>query len=102
MNPIPIHDERDAIINPRFPITQTQLADFCARYHIHKLSLFGSVLRDDFKPNSDIDVLIESILDENTTLFTMGAAQMEISAPYRSACRSQDGRVFLANIFAKG
>ena len=32
---------------------------FCRRHHIRKLALFGSVLRDDFGPNSDVDVLVE-------------------------------------------
>ena len=35
------------------------IADFCRRNHIRKLSLFGSVLGDDFRPESDIDVLVE-------------------------------------------
>ncbi len=35
------------------------IAEFCRRNHIRKLSLFGSVLRDDFTPESDIDVLVE-------------------------------------------
>ncbi len=35
------------------------IAAFCERNHIRKLSLFGSVLRDDFGPDSDIDVLVE-------------------------------------------
>jgi len=36
-----------------------EIAAFCRRHHIRKLSLFGSVLRDDFRPDSDIDVLVE-------------------------------------------
>ena len=36
-----------------------QIADFCRRHHIRKLALFGSVLRDDFGPQSDVDVLVE-------------------------------------------
>src|SRR4051794_3897390 len=40
-------------------IPQEQLAAFCIRHHISKLSLFGSVLRDDFRPDSDVDVLVE-------------------------------------------
>jgi uncharacterized protein len=40
-------------------IDHTQLADFCRRHHIRKLAFFGSVLRDDFRPDSDVDVLIE-------------------------------------------
>jgi hypothetical protein len=35
------------------------MADFCRRNHIRRLSLFGSILRDDFGPDSDIDVLVE-------------------------------------------
>lgn len=36
-----------------------RLADFCRRHHIRRLALFGSVLRDDFGPHSDIDILVE-------------------------------------------
>lgn len=44
---------------PRIRIPNDRLADFCRRHHIRRLSLFGSALRDDFGPNSDIDVLVE-------------------------------------------
>lgn len=40
-------------------IPRNQLADICRRHHIRRLSFFGSILRDDFGPESDIDVLIE-------------------------------------------
>ena len=40
-------------------IPRDQLADFCRRYHIRKLAFFGSVLRDDFRVDSDVDVLVE-------------------------------------------
>lgn len=36
-----------------------QVREFCRRNHIRSLALFGSVLRDDFRPESDIDVLVE-------------------------------------------
>jgi predicted nucleotidyltransferase len=39
--------------------SQTQLASICQKYHIKKLALFGSVLRDDFSDDSDVDVLVE-------------------------------------------
>ena len=35
------------------------VAEFCRRHHIRRLSVFGSVLRDDFRPDSDVDVLVE-------------------------------------------
>ncbi len=40
-------------------IPRQKIAEFCRRNHIRKLSLFGSVLRGDFGPDSDIDVLVE-------------------------------------------
>ncbi len=43
----------------RLSVGKEQIAEFCLRHHIRKLSLFGSVLRDDFRPDSDVDVLVE-------------------------------------------
>jgi predicted nucleotidyltransferase len=40
-------------------VNKEKIADFCRRHHIHRLSLIGSVLRDDFRPDSDVDVLVE-------------------------------------------
>lgn len=40
-------------------VPKKKLADFCRRNYIRKLSFFGSVLRDDFRPDSDVDVLVE-------------------------------------------
>ena len=45
--------------NPKIEAPQQSIADFCRRYHIKKLSLFGSVLGDSFGPDSDVDVLVE-------------------------------------------
>lgn len=53
----------------RFPVSnpglrsleaaREQIAEFCRRHHVRRLSVFGSVLRDDFRADSDIDVLVE-------------------------------------------
>jgi predicted nucleotidyltransferase len=43
----------------RIQIPQEKIADFCRRNRIRRLAFFGSVLRDDFQPNSDVDVLVE-------------------------------------------
>jgi len=43
----------------RIPVDRAKISDFCRRHHIRKLALFGSVLRKDFKPESDVDVLVE-------------------------------------------
>lgn len=40
-------------------VPEKEIAEFCARWHIAKLSLFGSVLRDDFRPDSDVNVLLD-------------------------------------------
>ena len=42
----------------RISIPKAQIAQFCRRNHIRRLSLFGSVLRNDFGPDSDVDVLV--------------------------------------------
>ena len=44
---------------PTIQIPRDRIAEFCRRHHIRRLSLFGSVLRDDFGPDSDVDVLVE-------------------------------------------
>jgi len=46
-------------VSPRIALDRNQIAEFCRRHHIRKLSLFGSVLREDFRPDSDVDVLVE-------------------------------------------
>ncbi len=43
----------------RIDIPQDRIDAFCRKHHIRKLALFGSVLRDDFTPDSDVDVLVE-------------------------------------------
>ena len=49
----------DGSMVSRIEISDDKLAQFCRGHHIRKLSLFGSILRDDFGPASDIDVLVE-------------------------------------------
>ncbi len=43
----------------RIPIPQNQIEKFCHKHRIEALALFGSVLRNDFRPDSDVDVLVE-------------------------------------------
>lgn len=44
---------------PKIQLPREKIEEFCKRNHIRKLAIFGSVLRDDFKPESDLDVLVE-------------------------------------------
>lgn len=46
-------------MSPKVTIDRDRIAEFCRRHHIRRLALFGSVLRDDFGPDSDVDVLVE-------------------------------------------
>ena len=43
----------------RIALPQERIDEFCRRHHIRRLAFFGSVLRDDFTPSSDVDVLVE-------------------------------------------
>lgn len=52
-------------------IPKEEITAFCKRNHIRKFSLFGSVLRDDFRPESDIDVLVEFDPDAKISLFDL-------------------------------
>lgn len=61
-------------------IPQDQIADFCQRHQIRKLSLFGSILRDDFTPSSDIDFLVEFIPGTRVTYLDLAGMEMELSA----------------------
>lgn len=54
------------------------IAALCRRYGISKLSLFGSVLTEAFRPDSDVDVLIEFPTGETPSLLTLGAIQSEL------------------------
>lgn len=44
---------------PRIEVDKHEIERFCRRHRIRRLALFGSVLRDDFDPDSDVDVLVE-------------------------------------------
>ena len=62
----------------RIDIPSEQVAAFCERWSITKLALFGSVLRDDFGPDSDIDVLAEFGKEAHHTLFDMDQMEEEL------------------------
>ena len=54
----------------QLPLPTQQLADFCRRNAIRKLALFGSVLREDFRADSDVDVLVEFAPTAKVNFFT--------------------------------
>jgi predicted nucleotidyltransferase len=65
-------------MNAPIEIDQKQLSQFCRRNHIERLSLFGSVLRDDFGPKSDLDVLVEFEPDHVPGLLGITGMELEL------------------------
>jgi len=55
------------------------LESFCVRNHIRKLSLFGSALTSRFRPESDVDMLVEFEEDARPTLLTLARLERELS-----------------------
>ena len=66
------------MVRSHIAIARQDVIDFCRRHHIRKLALFGSVLRDDFRPDSDVDVLVEFEPD-HVPGFAFFAMQEELS-----------------------
>jgi predicted nucleotidyltransferase len=64
---------------PRIPIDRDKIAAFCQKWKITELSLFGSVLRDDFRPDSDVDVLVTFAPDSHFSLFDVLHAENELA-----------------------
>lgn len=62
----------------RIDIPREKIADFCRKYRIQKLSLFGSALRDDFRPDSDVDVLVSFAEDAHYSLFDLVVMEEEL------------------------
>ncbi len=62
----------------RIDIPREELAEFCRRWQIVELALFGSVLRDDFRPDSDVDVLVRFAPEARHTLLDMVRMQEEL------------------------
>ncbi|HJY79678.1 MAG TPA: nucleotidyltransferase family protein [Candidatus Binatia bacterium] len=64
----------------RIPISREKIAEFCRRWKITEFALFGSVLRDDFRPDSDVDVLVTFAPDAEWSLFDDVDMEEELSA----------------------
>ena len=63
-------------------IPKEKIADFCRKWKIVELSLFGSVLREDFRPDSDIDILVAFSFDAEWSLLDHMAMEEELSAVF--------------------
>ena len=69
-------------MNSKIRVSPREIADFCARWQVAELALFGSVLRNDFGPDSDVDVMVSFDEDAKRTLFDMGYMEEELEAMF--------------------
>ena len=67
-------------MNPHLSIPKTELAAFCQAHGIRRLAVFGSALRADFGPESDVDVLVEFAPDRAPGLLSIAGMEIELSA----------------------
>jgi predicted nucleotidyltransferase len=64
---------------PHVTVPHQQLADFCRRWKVTELSFFGSVMREDFRPDSDVDVLVTFDSNADWSLFDLVTMQDELA-----------------------
>ncbi|MFZ0612864.1 MAG: nucleotidyltransferase family protein [Desulfobacterales bacterium] len=64
--------------DPKVKLPRERIAGFCKRHRIRKLALFGSVLRGDFGPDSDIDLLVKLELDARLGLISLAGIELEL------------------------
>ncbi len=67
-------------MTPAIQVSSKQAAEFCARHRIRRLALFGSVLRPDFRPESDVDVLVEFEPGAAVGFFGLARLERELSS----------------------
>jgi len=58
---------------------EEKIAEFCKRHHIRRLALFGSALREDFTPDSDVDVLVEFEPGTRVGMIRLAGIELELS-----------------------
>jgi uncharacterized protein len=66
----------------RIAIPQKKIGEFCRRWKVVEFSLFGSVLREDFRPDSDVDVLVTFAPDAQVSLFDLVQMQIELESVF--------------------
>tara|TARA_B100000809_G_C14803333_1_gene411100 strand:+ start:311 stop:598 length:288 start_codon:yes stop_codon:yes gene_type:complete len=67
------------LVRKRLNLPTPLIKEFCRKHHIRKLSLFGSIVREDFGPNSDVDILVEFDPKDVPSLFTFSGIALNFS-----------------------
>ena len=66
-------------MNQNLTIPREAIADFCRRNQIRKLALFGSALGEDFRPDSDVDILVEFEPEARVGLIRLAGMELDLS-----------------------
>ena len=64
-------------------IPRTQLAELCKRYNVYRLVLFGSVLSENFRPDSDVDILVSFKPESHVGFIALSRMQRELAALFQ-------------------
>jgi predicted nucleotidyltransferase len=67
------------VLHPSIQFPHNRIIEFCKKHGIRRLSVFGSALRDDFSPTSDIDLLVEFQPGQTPGFFRMAGLEIELS-----------------------
>ena len=75
-------------------IDRSRIMDFCRKWKITRMAFFGSVLRDDFRPDSDVDVMVSFKPDSHWSLFDLVDMKLELEAMFnRDVDIVEDGTI---------
>ena len=66
-------------MSAKIPVNRQKIVEFCRQHRIRKLALFGSVLRDDFRPESDVDILVEFEPGATPGLIRLAGMEIELT-----------------------
>jgi predicted nucleotidyltransferase len=66
------------MLKTKIRIPHKKIAEFCRLWHVTEFSLFGSVLRDDFRPDSDVDVLVTFAANAQISLFDLVQMKLDL------------------------
>ena len=67
------------LVRERFAMSDDDVTEFCLKNHIKRMALFGSIVREDFRAESDIDVLVEFDPEHTPSLFTFSGMALDLS-----------------------
>ena len=80
------------MVSPNQPVPETKIRAFCRRWKVTEFALFGSILREDFRPDSDVDVLVSFVPETRWSLWDLTEMQQELEAIFgRSVDLVEDG-----------